>query len=231
MTSIAIYSAVSILCSIGLALLPSKSLQPLTKWFSLGKKGIRQIRSRRDQTDTIANACLAASLLFSLIFWLIPGHFVIYGIFLFLTFLALLGQTNRISAKKPPAYRGALLFSVSLMFFFGLFSGLGCFNDFVTWKAASQFTKDLFSGEVFHIFYFLRNYVPMMVLLQGLCYLFPMYCLWAQIKYMRLENTYKGRNIGLFVVKILWLCLLMIVLSCGGVEVLNWAYYINYVEV
>ena len=53
MTSIAIYSAVSILCSIGIALLPSKSLQPLTKWFSLGKKGIRQIRSRRDQTDTI----------------------------------------------------------------------------------------------------------------------------------------------------------------------------------
>ena len=231
MINIVIYSAVSILCSIGIALLPSRFLKPLTDWFSLGTKGIRQIRRRRDQTDTIANACLAASLFFSLIFWLIPGHFVIYGILFLLSFFCLLGQTQRISEKMTPAYRGAVLFFISLMFFFGLFCALGCFNDFVTWKAATQFSQDLFSGEVFHIFYFLRNYVPMMVILQGLCYLLPMYCLWAQFKYMRLENTYKGRNIGLFAIKIIWLCLVMTGLSYGGVEVLNWAYYIHYVEV
>ena len=152
-------------------------------------------------------------------------------LFALLSFLCLLGQTQRISEKMTPAYRGAVLFFISLMFFFGLFCALGCFNDFVTWKAATQFSQDLFSGEVFHIFYFLHNYVPMMVILQGLCYLLPMYCLWAQFKYMRLENTYKGRNIGLFAIKIIWLCLVMTGLSYGGVEILNWAYYIHYVEV
>ena len=71
----------------------------------------------------------------------------------------------------------------------------------------------------------------MMVLFQAFLYFIPMYCLWAQFKYMRLEDTYTGRNIGLFLIKVILICIFMVLFAYGGYEVLNWAYYIDHVEV
>ncbi|WP_317395742.1 hypothetical protein, partial [Faecalicoccus pleomorphus] len=101
----------------------------------------------------------------------------------------------------------------------------------VTFDSASVLRQYIDGGKVFEVLYFLHSFAPMMVLLQGILYMLPMYCMWAQFKYMRLENTYKSRNIGLFTIKILFICLVMVALSYGGIEVLNWAYYIDHVEV
>lgn len=231
MMDVALYSFLAILLSICISFLPKKALKPITSVFSFGKNGLRKMRRRRDTTDTVANVCLGIALLFSLFHWLIPASFIIYGILLLVSFLCVLAWTNKISAKMDRVHRMLVLFDVSMMFFFGLFSALGCFNGFVTFDSAPVLRQDIAGGKVFEVLYFLHIFAPMMVLLQGILYMLPMYCMWAQFKYMRLENTYKSRNIGLFTIKILFICLVMVTLSYGGIEVLNWAYYIDHVEV
>lgn len=229
--SMVLYGLLALFLAIVMGFIPVKVLRRVTSVFSLKEQGIRTMKRRHDRTDTLANLCLFVSIVFSLFHWLIPGSYMIYGVLLAVSYLCVLGQTSRITVKMDQSQHSTIVICISLMFFFGLFSAIGCFNDFVTFDSAIQFRHDLFSGRLFDILYFLHSFAPMMVLLQAILYLLPMYCMWAQFKYMRLENTYKSRNIGLFVLKVLFLCMVMVALSYGGIEVLNWAYYIDHVEV
>lgn len=230
MLNILVFSVLAILLSVCISFLPKKVLDPITPIFSLQDAGLRKIRRKRDTTDTFANLFLFLSVVFVLFFWLIPGSSILYGVLLTLSFLCVLAQSNRVTSRMDKVHRSLVLFGVSMMYFFGLFSAVGLFNDFLTFQSVSAFAQDIFSKEAFHLFYILRNHTAMMVALQAILYLIPMYCMWAQFKYMRLENTYKARNIGFFMVKILFICALIVLINYGGIEVLNWAYYINYTE-
>ena len=132
--------------------------------------------------------------------------------------------------KNRNVYR-IVIYGLYLMAAIGLVSALGLLNNHVADMMVTTYRTDLFAGNVFDIFYLLTNHSIIVYILQGILFFIPVYCMWSQFKYMRLENTYKGRNIGLFAIKIIWLCLVMTGLSYGGVEILNWAYYIHYVEV
>lgn len=231
MMDVILYSVLAVLLSICISFLPKKALKPVTSVFSFGKKGLRKMRSRHDTTDTIANVCLGVALFFSVFHWLIPASNILYAILLTISFLCVLAWSNKVTVKMDRMHRMFVLFDVSMMFFFGLFSAMGCFNNFETFESAATLRHDIADGSIFEILYFLHNFAPMMVLLQGILYMVPMYCMWAQFKYMRLEHTYKSRNVGLFTLKVLFICLAMVALSYGGIEVLNWAYYIDHVEV
>lgn len=225
--SIFVYGILGFMLSIVLALLPASLLKMITPLFGFGKYGIRNIKRKRDVSDSLANLFLFISVIFAFVYWIIPFHTVIFVLFYVFSYLCLLAQAGRVATRST---RFLLLFSINMMFFFGLFASLGFFNDGFYILQANTFRIDFFGGNVSDLFYWLHNCQPMGSLFQGLIYLTSLYCLWAQFKYMRLENTFKSVNIYLFLIKVIGICAVFVIFSIYGQTLLEWVYYLNYKE-
>ena len=112
----------------------------------------------------------------------------------------------------------------------GLVSALGLLNNHVADMMVTTYRTDLFAGNVFDIFYLLTNHSIIVYILQGILFFIPVYCMWSQFKYMRLENTYKAMNILTYAIKVLFICIVMIFLAVEGFDFINFVYQVEYKE-
>lgn len=212
------------------ALVPSRTYNILTKTLSFDKKGIRYIRRRHDKVDTLANLFLFIGLIFSVLYFVLPFYSLIYAVFLIFSFLCVLGQANRVLKKKNRNVYRIVIYGLYLMTAIGLVSALGLLNNHVADMMVTTYRTDLFAGNVFDIFYLLTNHSIIVYILQGILFFIPVYCMWSQFKYMRLENTYKAMNIITYVIKVLFICFVMAFLAIEGFDFINFVYQVEYKE-
>lgn len=211
-------------------LVPSRTYNVLTKTLSFDKKGIRYIRRRHDKVDTLANLFLFIGLIFSVLYFILPFYSLIYAVFLIFSFLCVLGQANRVLKKKNRNVYRIVIYGLYLMTAIGLVSALGLLNNHVADMMVTTYRTDLFAGNVFDIFYLLTNHSIIVYILQGILFFIPVYCMWSQFKYMRLENTYKAMNIITYVIKVLFICFVMAFLAIEGFDFINFVYQVEYKE-
>lgn len=212
------------------ALVPSRTYNILTKTLSFDKKGIRYIRRRHDKVDALANLFLFIGLIFSVFYFILPFYSLIYAVFLIFSFLCVLGQANRVLKKKNRNVYRIVIYGLYLMTAIGLVSALGLLNNHVADMMVTTYRTDLFAGNVFDIFYLLTNHSIIVYILQGILFFIPVYCMWSQFKYMRLENTYKAMNIITYVIKVLFICFVMAFLAIEGFDFINFVYQVEYKE-
>lgn len=212
------------------ALVPSRTYNILTKTLSFDKKGIRYIRRRHDKVDALANLFLFIGLIFSVLYFVLPFYSLIYAVFLIFSFLCVLGQANRVLKKKNRNVYRIVIYGLYLMTAIGLVSALGLLNNHVADMMVTTYRTDLFAGNVFDIFYLLTNHSIIVYILQGILFFIPVYCMWSQFKYMRLENTYKAMNIITYVIKVLFICFVMVFLAIEGFDFINFVYQVEYKE-
>lgn len=212
------------------ALVPSRTYNILTKTLSFDKKGIRYIRRRHDKVDALANLFLFIGLIFSVLYFVLPFYSLIYAVFLIFSFLCVLGQANRVLKKKNRNVYRIVIYGLYLMAAIGLVSALGLLNSHVADMLVTTYRTDLFAGNVFDIFYLLTNHSIIVYILQGILFFIPVYCMWSQFKYMRLENTYKAMNIITYVIKVLFICFVMAFLAIEGFDFINFVYQVEYKE-
>lgn len=212
------------------ALVPSRTYNILTKTLSFDKKGIRYIRRRHDKVDALANLFLFIGLIFSVFYFVLPFYSLIYALFLIFSFLCVLGQANRVLKKKNRNVYRIVIYGLYLMAAIGLVSALGLLNSHVADMLVTTYRTDLFAGNVFDIFYLLTNHSIIVYILQGILFFIPVYCMWSQFKYMRLENTYKAMNIITYVIKVLFICFVMAFLAIEGFDFINFVYQVEYKE-
>lgn len=212
------------------ALVPSRTYNILTKTLSFDKKGIRYIRRRHDKVDALANLFLFIGLIFSVLYFVLPFYSLIYAVFLIFSFLCVLGQANRVLKKKNRNVYRIVIYGLYLMTAIGLVSALGLLNNHVADMMVTTYRTDLFAGNVFDIFYLLTNHSIIVYILQGILFFIPVYCMWSQFKYMRLENTYKAMNIITYVIKVLFICFVMAFLAIEGFDFINFVYQVEYKE-
>lgn len=212
------------------ALVPSRTYNILTKTLSFDKKGIRYIRRRHDKVDALANLFLFIGLIFSVLYFILPFYSLIYAVFLIFSFLCVLGQANRVLKKKNRNVYRIVIYGLYLMTAIGLVSALGLLNNHVADMMVTTYRTDLFAGNVFDIFYLLTNHSIIVYILQGILFFIPVYCMWSQFKYMRLENTYKAMNIITYVIKVLFICFVMVFLAIEGFDFINFVYQVEYKE-
>ena len=211
-------------------LVPSRTYNVLTKTLSFDKKGIRYIRRRHDKVDALANLFLFIGLIFSVLYFILPFYSLIYAVFLIFSFLCVLGQANRVLKKKNRNVYRIVIYGLYLMTAIGLVSTLGLLNNHVADMMVTTYRTDLFAGNVFDIFYLLTNHSIIVYILQGILFFIPVYCMWSQFKYMRLENTYKAMNIITYVIKVLFICFVMAFLAIEGFDFINFVYQVEYKE-
>ena len=212
------------------ALVPSRTYNILTKTVSFDKKGIRYIRRRHDKVDALANLFLFIGLIFSVLYFVLPFYSLIYAVFLIFSFLCVLGQANHVLKKKNRNVYRIVIYGLYLMTAIGLVSALGLLNNHVADMMVTTYRTDLFAGTVFDIFYLLTNHSIIVYILQGILFFIPVYCMWSQFKYMRLENTYKAMNIITYVIKVLFICFVMAFLAIEGFDFINFVYQVEYKE-
>lgn len=212
------------------ALVPSRTYNILTKTLSFDKKGIRYIRRRHDKVDALANLFLFIGLIFSVLYFVLPFYSLIYAVFLIFSFLCVLGQANRVLKKKNRNVYRIVIYGLYLMAAIGWVSALGLLNNHVADMMVTTYRTDLFAGNVFDIFYLLTNHSIIVYILQGILFFIPVYCMWSQFKYMRLENTYKAMNIITYVIKVLFICFVMAFLAIEGFDFINFVYQVEYKE-
>lgn len=212
------------------ALVPSRTYNILTKTLSFDKKGIRYIRRRHDKVDALANLFLFIGLIFSVLYFVLPFYSLIYAVFLIFSFLCVLGQANRVLKKKNRNVYRIVIYGLYLMTAIGLVSALGLLNNHVADMMVTTYRTDLSAGNVFDIFYLLTNHSIIVYILQGILFFIPVYCMWSQFKYMRLENTYKAMNIITYVIKVLFICFVMAFLAIEGFDFINFVYQVEYKE-
>lgn len=225
-----VWVVVLILLGVACTFIPRKYFDKITDIFSLQDIGVRYIRRRRDNTDTLANIFLFVALVFSIFYFILPGYTIIYSVLLVLSFLCVLAQTNRVMQKASKGKWITVFLCVYAMAAIGLASAIGLFNNFACVPLVTTFEKDLFAGSVFDVFYILQNPCVVAYVLQGILFFIPMYWMWAQFKYMRLENTYKGYNVVTFSIKVIIICAFVAYISMSGFDFINLVYQVEYKE-
>ncbi len=227
MLELGIVGGVIVLIGLILILIPTRFLNIVFGIFSLGNYGVRYIRRRRDHTDSLANFFLFISLILSCTFFLIPGYQYVIGAWLTFAFLCTFGQATRVCVSIPAVKAKIVLFGVYLMFACGLASSIGFINGFVVNGYISAFTKAIFGGEAKNVFFYLQSPLTFYMLIEGFIIFVSCYNLWAQFKYLRLENTYKAKWMVTYIMKILFVCAVVIGTAYFGFNFVGTVYQID----
>lgn len=221
---LAIYIIAVVLVSLLILLIPLHVIGVLTTPFSFRTFGIRKVKKWYSRTDTLGNAFLWLSVLFCLLFPLIPYAKWIFLGWMIFTWLCAVSRAVRLTQVHSAGYRQGVVFFLNLTFGFGLLAGMGFLNDFRLWHAALGWVKALISGEARSLLYYLNTPNLFAYLMQAALMMIPLIILWGQFKYMRLENTFKARNIGLYVIKMLLWNILVLGAGIFGYPALYSAY-------
>ena len=90
-----------------------------------------------------------------------------------------------------------------------------------------QFMLDFHAHKVFGILYLLQNRTWMYWLFQGILFLFPLFIMWSHFKYMRLENSVKAVYFITYILKMLFLIIVVVCFSVGAFEFLDKVYQVD----
>ncbi len=227
MLELGIIGAIVLLVGILLILIPTRFLNMIFKIFSMGTFGIRYIRRRRDHVDSLANFFLFISFLLSISFFIIPYFQYVVGAWLVFSFLCTFAQAARIGTQMKILPAKVVLFGVYLMFASGIIATTGVINNYVILSDVSFFNKAIFGGNATNLFFYLSQPYTFDILLEGLLIFSSSYILWAQFKYIRLEDTFKARWVFTYVLKILIVCAFVLGLSYFGFSFIDKVYQID----
>lgn len=195
------YTGIALVVICLLLLIPLKVQSTLTVPFSFRTFGIRKIRRWHSRTDTLANLMLWISAIFCVLAPWIPYSPLIYLAWLILTWLATVSRAIRLTRVTKKGVKLTVIFFVNLVFAIGMLAAMGFYNNFALWIRSFLFANDIVSGEGLRLMYYLSSVQPGAYLVQTLLLLLPVCALWGQFKYMRLENTYKARFMGFYIIK------------------------------
>lgn len=211
-----------------IAMLPTSFYRLITRLFSWGDWGIRKNKRKHDYDDVLADLFLLLSFVFSVFYYRLPWYPILYSVFFWLSYLSMMGQASRISLREKKRSRLSLLLCLSVMAAAAYLSSIGAFNHFHAWLDTTVFRQSLRNGHHLISLYTIKHHEGIVVLLQALLYFFSFYVVWAQFKCLRLEETYKGRNLITFWIKILIISALFILTASAGFRWIHALYFIKY---
>lgn len=222
-----IYAIGILLVSLLILLIPLKVLGLLTTPFSFKTFGIRRIKRWHSHTDTLGNLMIWISVIFAFAAPWIPYYPLIFALWLTLTWLCTLARAVRLSEVKSHWKKRLVIFVINLIYGFGLLGGLGCFSYFSLPIRSFIFANEIAAGEGTNIMYYLLSPQPAAYLLNSILLMLPAVCLWSQFKYMRLENTYKGRNLFTYCLKYFIVLCIIIGISLVGQRAIEKIYQVD----
>ena len=197
-----------------MSILPKPVYNAITRAFSMHKNGIRRIQKYRTTTDSIGNLMLGISIVFCIFYCFIPFYSFLYGIFFIVSYLCLLAQANRVTTKKPKQIAKTVIFLTNVF----AHASLAVIN---------QFMIDFHAHKVFNILYLLQNRTWMYWLFQGALFMFPLFIMWSHFKYMRLENSVKAVYFVTYIIKMLFLIMIVLCFSCEAFDFLDMVYQVD----
>lgn len=210
-----------------LCILPTTIQQWWANHLSFDHFGIRTIKRRHDQTDTLGNFILFACLVFCCLYWQLQDSFmVIYTVLFGISFVLLMGQTYRISSTYPKKKQNSLILAIFTMSAIAYCSAIGLWNGHQILKDLPVFLQSLQKHATSSFFYYVRHYEWASVILSGLTMFYTFYLILAQFKYMRLEDTFKADTLIFFWIKVIFVSILSIGLGYGGYVLIAFAYYL-----
>lgn len=210
-----------------MSILPKPFYNGITRLFSMRKNGIRRIQKYHTTTDSIANVLIGISVLFCLFYCFIPFYSWAYGFFFILSYLCLLAQTNRVTSKKSKQIARTAIWLTNVFAGVSFLGTLGFLNHHMASGVINQFMIDFHAHKVFDILYLLQNRTWMYWLFQGLLFLLPLFIMWSHFKYMRLENSVKAVYFVTYILKMLWLILIVLCISLVSFDFLDQVYQVN----
>lgn len=198
---ILIYVIGILLGSLLILLIPLKTLALITTPFTFKTFGIRRIKRWHSHTDTLGNLMLWISVIFAFAAPWIPYSPIIFAVWITFSWLCAVSRAVRMNAVDHRWKKLVVIFYLNMIFGFGLLCGVGAFSYFSLPIRSFLFANDIVSGKGLQAMYYLTSPQPAAYLLQALLLLIPLCSLWGQFKYMRLENTFKARNMFTYIVK------------------------------
>ena len=210
-----------------MSILPKPVYNAITRVFSMHKNGIRKIRKYNSTTDSIANLLITISIVFSIFYCFIPFYSILYAIFFVVSYLCLLAQSNRVTSKKTQSVARTVIFLTNLFSGISFLGALGFLNQHISDAVIAQFMIDFQAHKVFDILYLLQNRTWMYWLFQGILFLFPLFIMWSHFKYMRLENSVKAVYFVTYIIKMIFLIVVVLLVSYGTFEFLDKVYQVD----
>ncbi|WP_308585679.1 hypothetical protein [uncultured Holdemanella sp.] len=210
-----------------MSILPKPVYNAITRVFSMHKNGIRKIRKYNSTTDSIANLLITISIVFSIFYCFIPFYSILYAIFFIVSYLCLLAQANRVTSKKTQSVARTVIFLTNLFSGISFLGALGFLNQHISDAVIAQFMIDFQAHKVFDILYLLQNRTWMYWLFQGILFLFPLFIMWSHFKYMRLENSVKAVYFVTYIIKMIFLIVVVLLVSYGTFEFLDKVYQVD----
>ena len=210
-----------------MSILPKPVYNAITRVFSMHKNGIRKIRKYNSTTDSIANLLITISIVFSIFYCFIPFYSILYAIFFVVSYLCLLAQANRVTSKKTQSVARTVIFLTNLFSSISFLGALGFLNQHISDAVIAQFMIDFQAHKVFDILYLLQNRTWMYWLFQGILFLFPLFIMWSHFKYMRLENSVKAVYFVTYIIKMIFLIVVVLLVSYGTFEFLDKVYQVD----
>ncbi len=210
-----------------MSILPKSVYNAITYVFSMHKNGIRKIRKYNSTTDSIANLLVGVSIVFCIFYCFIPFYSILYAIFFMVSYLCMLAQANRVTSRKTQSVARTVLFLTNLFAGVSFLGALGFLNHHMSDAVIAQFMIDFQAHKVFDILYLLQNRTWMYWLFQGVLFLFPLFIMWSHFKYMRLENSVKAVYFVTYIMKMIFLIVVVMFISYGAFEFLDKVYQVN----
>ena len=210
-----------------MSILPKPVYNAITRVFSMHKNGIRKIRKYNSTTDSIANLLITISIVFSIFYCFIPFYSILYAIYFVVSYLCLLAQANRVTSKKTQSVARTVIFLTNLFSGISFLGALGFLNQHISDAVIAQFMIDFQAHKVFDILYLLQNRTWMYWLFQGILFLFPLFIMWSHFKYMRLENSVKAVYFVTYIIKMIFLIVVVLLVSYGTFEFLDKVYQVD----
>ena len=210
-----------------MSILPKPVYNAITRAFSMHKNGIRRIQKYRTTTDSIGNLMLGISIVFCIFYCFIPFYSFLYGIFFIVSHLCLLAQANRVTTKKPKQIAKTVIFLTNVFAGVSFLGALGFLNGHASVAVINQFMIDFHAHKVFNILYLLQNRTWRYWLFQGALFMFPLFIMWSHFKYMRLENSVKAVYFVTYIIKMLFLIMIVLCFSCGAFDFLDMVYQVD----
>mgnify|MGYP000733034561 CR=1 FL=1 len=193
-----------------MSILPKPVYNAITRAFSMHK-----------------NLMLGISIVFCIFYCFIPFYSFLYGIFFIVSYLCLLAQANRVTTKKPKQIAKTVIFLTNLFAGVSFLGALGFLNGHASVAVINQFMIDFHAHKVFNILYLLQNRTWMYWLFQGALFMFPLFIMWSHFKYMRLENSVKAVYFVTYIIKMLFLIMIVLCFSCEAFDFLDMVYQVD----
>ena len=206
---------------------PHKVMKSIVGTFSLGEFGIHYSKRKRDNIDDFGRWMMFVSLVFSIVYPVLPFFRYIFVAFLAFAFLCVLGQTTRVTDQVNVVKKKLVLIGVYAMFLVGVFAGLGLLDGNALDPYIKQVLPSIIDKEYMNPYFYFTSPIVAVYLLQAIIFMIALYYQWAQFMYMRLEDTYKAAWMITWILKIILCCTILFTFSYNGFDAIEQIYNIK----